>query len=131
MFVSDGFRGSSSKQRLTYHPIYELPLMREWFQLCPNPSREELIRFTDQLNSTPIRKERVLVSPSRLRIWWINEKQRMRRCSDPGFVSRSGRKRLQPKWVEPAEQNGHSSTETNEMIDVGHTEASKSFTLLH
>ena len=106
--------------------------MREWFQMCPNPNREDLIRFTDQLNSTPTRKERVLVSPSRLRIWWINEKQRMRRCTDPSVIGRgSGRKRLQRKWVEPAEQNGQSSTETSEMIDVGHADAQRSFTLLH
>ena len=64
---------------MTFHPLYELPNMREWFKNCKNPTRQKLQQFAEQLNKGHIRHQRQKVTPSRLRIWWKNEKQRERK----------------------------------------------------
>lgn len=71
--------GTSPNSRLTFHPIYELPMMREWYKSCPNPTVDDLRRYLDELNSSPVRQERIKVPLRRLKIWWRNEKQRLKR----------------------------------------------------
>lgn len=43
--------------RLTFHPTKELPIMREWFQSCRNPSRRTLQMYVDILNQGPVRQQ--------------------------------------------------------------------------
>lgn len=73
------YEGGSPNSRMTFHPIYELPMMREWYRNSSNPSAEEFRRFLDELNNLPVRQERSKVPLRRLKIWWRNEKQRMKR----------------------------------------------------
>ncbi|ESN91785.1 hypothetical protein HELRODRAFT_165862 [Helobdella robusta] len=68
--------------RMTFHPVDELPLMRSWYKFCPNPTSEELKNYLHELNVSPIRQERPKISLKRLRIWWRNEKQRVKKVDD-------------------------------------------------
>ena len=54
-----------SSSRLTFHPMYELPLLRKWYQQCPSPTTEELKKFLIELNMAPVRQERDKVSTCR------------------------------------------------------------------
>lgn len=74
-----GFGSASPHSRMTFHPIYELPMMRDWYRNNQNPSSEQFKRFLDELNSLPVRQERSKVPLRRLKIWWCNEKQRLKR----------------------------------------------------
>lgn len=74
-----GFGSTSPHSRMTFHPIYELPMMRDWYRNNKNPSAEEFKRFLDELNRLPVRQERSKVPLRRLKIWWCNEKQRLKR----------------------------------------------------
>ncbi|GFQ77741.1 DNA-binding protein SATB2 [Trichonephila clavata] len=66
--------------RLTFHPTKELPVMRDWFHGCRNPSRRTLQMYVDILNQGPVRQqERPKISLSTLKNWWKNEKQRERK----------------------------------------------------
>ena len=69
----------SPNSRQTFHPIYELPMMRDWYRDCPNPTNDDFRRYLDELNSAPVRQERPRVHMRRLKIWWKNEKQRLRK----------------------------------------------------
>ncbi|GFR25455.1 uncharacterized protein TNCT_440551 [Trichonephila clavata] len=65
---------------LTFHPTKELPVMRDWFHGCRNPSRRTLQMYVDILNQGPVRQqERPKISLSTLKNWWKNEKQRERK----------------------------------------------------
>ncbi|GIY41293.1 DNA-binding protein SATB1, partial [Caerostris darwini] len=66
--------------RLTFHPTKELPIMRDWFHGCRNPSRRTLQMYVDILNQGPVRQqERPKIAFSTLKNWWKNEKQRERK----------------------------------------------------
>ncbi|GFT99095.1 DNA-binding protein SATB1 [Nephila pilipes] len=66
--------------RLTFHPTKELPVMRDWFHGCRNPSRRTLQMYVDILNQGTVRQqERPKISLSTLKNWWKNEKQRERK----------------------------------------------------
>ena len=69
----------SKDTRLTFHPIFELPKMRDWYCACKNPSDQILRRFLEELNEGHIRQQRHKISLSKLKIWWKNEKQREKR----------------------------------------------------
>ncbi|KFM59148.1 DNA-binding protein SATB2, partial [Stegodyphus mimosarum] len=43
--------------RLTFHPTKELPVMRDWFHSCRNPSRRTLQMYVDILNQGPVRQQ--------------------------------------------------------------------------
>lgn len=87
--------------RLTFHPTKELPVMREWFHSCRNPSRRTLQLYVDILNQGPVRQqERPKVVLATLKNWWKNEKQRERKhqrdddkTDDPEMKTRKKRKR--------------------------------------
>lgn len=89
-----------SSTRITFHPIYELPLLRKWYFSCPNPSTDELKKFLRELNMAPVRQEREKIPLRRLRVWWRNEKQRLKRCEEEGVKvveGGGGRKRKKRK----------------------------------
>ncbi|XP_035221528.1 uncharacterized protein LOC118194489 isoform X2 [Stegodyphus dumicola] len=66
--------------RLTFHPTKELPVMRDWFHSCRNPSRRMLQMYVDILNQGPVRQqERPKIALTTLKNWWKNEKQRERK----------------------------------------------------
>ncbi|XP_076325834.1 homeobox protein dve-1-like isoform X1 [Tachypleus tridentatus] len=66
--------------RMTFHPSKELPVMREWYQACRNPSLRTLQMYTDILNETTLRQqERPKVTVTCLKNWWKNERQRERK----------------------------------------------------
>ena len=65
--------------RLTFHPIYELPRMRDWYKACKNPSDQILRRFLDEINEGHVRQQRPKITLTKLKIWWKNEKQREKR----------------------------------------------------
>ncbi|XP_054722895.1 uncharacterized protein LOC129232822 [Uloborus diversus] len=81
--------------RLTFHPLKELPMMRDWFHGCRNPSKRTLQMYVDILNQGPVRQqERPKVVLSTLKNWWKNEKQRERknlRSDDPSPDKESSR----------------------------------------
>lgn len=54
-------------------------MMREWYRGNLNPTTEEFKRFLEELNNLPVRQERSKVPLRRLKIWWRNEKQRLKR----------------------------------------------------
>ncbi|GIY30473.1 DNA-binding protein SATB1, partial [Caerostris extrusa] len=55
--------------RLTFHPTKELPIMRDWFHGCRNPSRRTLQMYVDILNQGPVRQqERPKIAFSTLKI---------------------------------------------------------------
>ncbi|KAK6167871.1 hypothetical protein SNE40_021802 [Patella caerulea] len=65
--------------RLTFHPVYEIPLLRNWFNTNKKPSEEKLESFCVQLNSGHVRHERPPVTTTRLKVWWKNERQKEQR----------------------------------------------------
>lgn len=54
-------------------------MLREWYKLCPNPTNNDFRHYLDELNSSPVRQERIKVPLRCLKIWWRNEKQRLKR----------------------------------------------------
>ncbi|XP_013402117.1 uncharacterized protein LOC106167793 [Lingula anatina] len=65
--------------RLTFHPKYELPLLRGWFQKTKTPSEPLLIHYVNELNRGHVRQERPKVTLDKLKIWWKNERQKERK----------------------------------------------------
>ena len=47
--------------RQTFHPIFELPRMREWYQGDPAPSERDLQEYAEILNEGHIRRQRAKV----------------------------------------------------------------------
>lgn len=121
--------GYSPNSRLTFHPIYELPMMREWYKSCPNPTNDDLKRFLDELNSTPVRQERVKVPLRRLKIWWRNEKQRLKRIQtkeQEKMASSSGKEeddnlsaRVTADIIEPMLVGGEDDCDCSSVSEAG------------
>lgn len=72
----------AADSRLTFHPDYELPLMRAWYRACKNPTLVELQDHLRELNSSAFRQERPNVTLVKLKNWWKNERQRERKKKD-------------------------------------------------
>ena len=65
--------------RLTFHPDYEVPLLRSWYRACANPTNDKFTLFAYELNKGHIRQDRPKVTAEKIKIWWKNERQRERR----------------------------------------------------
>lgn len=78
-FPSLDTKGVPKDTRLTFHPDLEIPLLKTWFKSCKTPSAEKLRFYANELNKGHTRQERPKITPARLKIWWKNEKQKVRR----------------------------------------------------
>ena len=83
MFTGNGSfnDGLPRDTRMTFHSVYELPKMREWFNANKSPSEESFQGYLRELNTGPIRRQRGNISMNKLKIWWKNEKQREKRVN--------------------------------------------------
>lgn len=84
LFIADqgGFDAPKFNTRMTFHPLHELPLMREWYNTegeSGTPSESSFKTLLKELNSGHIRKERKKITLSKLKNWWKNERQRLKR----------------------------------------------------
>ncbi|KAG0414371.1 hypothetical protein HPB47_008500 [Ixodes persulcatus] len=77
--------------RMTFHSGTELPRMREWYRQCPHPTNLQLQDFVNQLNGGALRiRNKPPVTPSSLKNWWKNERQRERRLKRHASVDDPG-----------------------------------------
>ncbi|XP_067142565.1 homeobox protein dve-1-like isoform X2 [Centruroides vittatus] len=80
--------------RLTFHPIKELPMLKEWYQSNRSPSHATLQMYVDILNQGTVRQqERPKVTTSSLKNWWKNERQRERKSVNGGLLEKKKRRR--------------------------------------
>lgn len=84
--------------RLTFHPIKELPMLKEWYQSNRSPSHATLQMYVDILNQGTVRQqERPKVTTSSLKNWWKNERQRERKSVNGGLLLEKKRRRRSRK----------------------------------
>lgn len=77
--------------RMTFHSGTELPRMREWYRQCPHPTNLQLQDFVNQLNAGALRiRNKPPVTPSSLKNWWKNERQRERRLKRHASIDEPG-----------------------------------------
>ena len=44
--------------RQTFHPIFELPRMREWYSITPSPIDRDIQEYAELINEGQIRRQR-------------------------------------------------------------------------
>ena len=80
---------TSKDSRMTFHPVHEIPLLREWFHENPNPSDKKLTKYTNKLNAGHTRQERPKLTIAKLKIWWKNERQREKKMTMTSNVNKN------------------------------------------
>ncbi|XP_070534583.1 uncharacterized protein [Ptychodera flava] len=62
-------------RKLSFHPEYEVPLMKEWFGKCQHPTDSQLLGYCEIMNRDPFRQQTGrAITVTNLRIWWKNER---------------------------------------------------------
>ncbi|KAG8193006.1 hypothetical protein JTE90_028126 [Oedothorax gibbosus] len=124
--------------RLTFHPTKELPLMRDWFHSCRNPSRRTLQMYVDLLNQGSVRQqERPKVAVNTLKNWWKNEKQRERKnqksddqTDEPSKPKRKKSSDDSQAKTDPPDENGSHTFSNSDSQDTP-PKANNKFTLIN
>lgn len=74
--MQDSNRTSSCKVRIQFDKNYELPLLRQWFNENPAPSKHTIKRYVAQLNASEIRQGKDPVTYRAVYIWFKNTRAR-------------------------------------------------------
>ena len=91
--------------RLTFHPEYEIPQMRQWYKRYKNPSEAKLNFFAMELNKGHVRQERPKVTVGKLKNWWKNERQKEKRISIKEEGNEKEKKEIEKLKVEAAKSS--------------------------
>ena len=110
--------------------------MRDWFQLHPQPDTRSFVQLCNELNNGVVRQQRQKVSVLKLKIWWRNEKQRLKKLDGRGEEASEGPKKRgrKPKAQQqfegdmssPADTRDTSNVDMREEVGEGHSMVSMS-----
>lgn len=64
--------------------------MRDWFLLHHHPDNEAFVQLCHELNNGPVRQQRHKVCVPKLKVWWRNEKQRLKKMESRSADGTSG-----------------------------------------
>lgn len=70
---------SSSRSRLMFDPLSELPMLEHWFDENPHPSWVQIDQITDALNCMAYRHTYPRVSSHNVKIWFKNRRAKCKR----------------------------------------------------
>lgn len=76
-----GVNHGKTRMRTSFDPEHEIPRLQKWFQDCQHPTREQMIRFLDELNSLESRKGRRPLDLTNIIYWFKNARAAHRRAS--------------------------------------------------
>ncbi|XP_041361222.1 uncharacterized protein LOC121377339 [Gigantopelta aegis] len=75
------FMASRTRVRTSFDPEHEIPRLHKWFQENQHPSREQMIRFMNELNQLDSRKGRRPLDLTNIIYWFKNARAAQRRAS--------------------------------------------------
>ena len=79
---------SSRGKKIVFSPVYEIPVLRSWYEKDPKPTAKDMTKLADILNKGEFRQSHEPVSFRHVNTWFKNERARLRRESLMDDMSR-------------------------------------------
>ncbi|XP_069106867.1 homeobox protein dve-1-like [Argopecten irradians] len=76
-----GLNHGKTRMRTSFDPEHEIPRLQKWFAECQHPTREQMIRFLEELNMLESRKGRRPLDLTNIIYWFKNARAAHRRAS--------------------------------------------------
>ncbi|XP_021365208.1 mucin-12-like [Mizuhopecten yessoensis] len=76
-----GLNHGKTRMRTSFDPEHEIPRLQKWFAECQHPTREQMIRFLEELNKLESRKGRRPLDLTNIIYWFKNARAAHRRAS--------------------------------------------------
>ncbi|XP_060068151.1 uncharacterized protein LOC132548313 [Ylistrum balloti] len=76
-----GLNHGKTRMRTSFDPEHEIPRLQKWFAECQHPTREQMIRFLEELNNLESRKGRRPLDLTNIIYWFKNARAAHRRAS--------------------------------------------------